>query len=338
MQQKKKGGRKDGVAATRSAARKDGIRIWPLYLLFLVFMILYIATQGSLLSTIFGAVAFFLILIILAMEFIYGGRESGYVKNIVEVLIAIGIVAVFWIILIVVLHTQNPINVVPSCSMLPVLHRGDMVVLYGTPINRLRAPVVDVSRAQAQQIFSSASSPAVCLAYRHSGSSVQISQMVQPGFSVGLFTYSGGRYSLARQQNGSAISYSCGTIPVHFNNGTTGYEAYTASVRIANTNISENLNNSVIIYKTMPQDSFYSAGDAYIIHRAYAILNQSGTYYVLTKGDNNPGLDIQYGNLPSPQSYVEGQTVLTLPYFGYLKLVISGQLAQPAGCNSTVVH
>lgn len=59
---------------------------------------------------------------------------------------------------------------------------------------------------------------------------------------------------------------------------------------------------------------------------------------MLTKGDNNPGLDIQYGNYPPNMSQVQGKVVGVIPYLGYLKLIISGNLVVPQGCNSTVIH
>jgi hypothetical protein len=66
------------------------------------------------------------------------------------------------------------------------------------------------------------------------------------------------------------------------------------------------------------------------------VLNVSGKYYVLTKGDNNPGLDLQYGNYPSNMSFIEGKVVASIPYLGYLKLALSNSFVEPSGCNSTV--
>ena len=95
-------------------------------------------------------------------------------------------------------------------------------------------------------------------------------------------------------------------------------------------------NDSVVVYQTVPQDQFYKYGDTYVVHRVYALVNVSGTYYVLTKGDNNPGLDIQYFNIPPNLTYVEGKVIGSVPFVGYLKLILSNNFVEPAGCNTTV--
>jgi hypothetical protein len=111
---------------------------------------------------------------------------------------------------------------------------------------------------------------------------------------------------------------------------------YTSGISIGGQTIVGDRNNSVVVYSTVPQDLFYQEGDGYIVHRVYAILNVSGDYYVLTKGDNNPGLDVQYSNYPANLSYVQGKVVASIPYLGYLKLILSSHFTEPAGCNSTI--
>ena len=75
-----------------------------------------------------------------------------------------------------------------------------------------------------------------------------------------------------------------------------------------------------------------------IIHRVVAALNVNGSYYILTKGDNNPGLDMEFGNYPINQSSVIGYDIATVPLIGYLKLIVSGQLGAVAGCNQTMLR
>ncbi len=91
-----------------------------------------------------------------------------------------------------------------------------------------------------------------------------------------------------------------------------------------------------MVYQTVPSDLFYKFGDSYIVHRVYAIINASGTYYLLTKGDNNPGLDMQYGNYPANLSQIQGKVVASVPYIGYIKLIFSESYTEPAGCNATM--
>jgi hypothetical protein len=73
-----------------------------------------------------------------------------------------------------------------------------------------------------------------------------------------------------------------------------------------------------------------------VIHRLYAILNVSGQYYFLTKGDNNQALDIEFENYPASKSDVLGYVIADVPVVGYVKLLLSGQVATPAGCNQTL--
>jgi hypothetical protein len=95
-------------------------------------------------------------------------------------------------------------------------------------------------------------------------------------------------------------------------------------------------NNSVVVYQTTPSDQFYKYGDSYIVHRLYAVINASGSYYVLTKGDNNPGLDMQFGNYPASLNALQGKSIASVPYLGYIKLIFTQSYTEPAGCNATL--
>ncbi len=306
----------------------------------IAFLALYILSQGSAISIIFGALAFFMLIILLVMEFVISGKEEGFRKSMVEIVVAIAIIAALWISLRFILNTNDPIDVVPSCSMLPALQRGDLIVLQGISPSEIKAPVINVSKAAFDSMTNNIRNESlVCLYYTRNGNSGSVSQFERPGSNLGLFRFTGNSYEqVSSQPSGSLVRYQCGAQPVRFSNGTVTNEAYTKSITINGTTVNENLNNSIVVYRTIPQDYFYSLGDAFIVHRAYAMLNVSGDYYVLTKGDNNPALDMQYLNYPPSFSYLSGVSILSIPYLGYLKIIISGQLLQPSGCNSTVVH
>jgi hypothetical protein len=98
--------------------------------------------------------------------------------------------------------------------------------------------------------------------------------------------------------------------------------------------VPENYSNPVVVYKTIQNDSFGGS----IIHRLVAAIDVNGTYYFLTKGDNNPALDIEFGNYPAAQSDIVGYKIADVPVLGYVKLLISGQLVTPAGCNQTILR
>jgi signal peptidase I len=226
--------------------------------------------------------------------------------------------------------------------MLPYLHRGDMIFLHGvSSISQIKAPIIDVTSSQMSMVLSSPDSESLsCVAYITNASGTYIRQTLAPGYKVGLIEDSNGVYRLVSKQeeSGNVVQYTCGTREVKLSTGQILNEAYTTSITVNNRTIAGDRNNSIVVYGTRPGDLFYEEGDAYVVHRVYAILNDSGDYYVLTKGDNNPGLDIQYGNYPPNMSQVQGKAVGVIPYLGYLKLIISGNLVVPQGCNSTVIH
>ena len=328
-------------ASTSSKSQKrQSITVWPFYILLAVLFLLYLAYQGNqVLSVVFGTAAFFVLISVIVLELFVGMQEEGYVKNILEIAAAIIAVVVLWFILRAALQTPNPLDVVPSCSMLPVLQRGDMVVLQGiSNISQIHAPIVSITKGQFTNLLNNIkNNPLSCVAYTVVNNRLKVSQMVYPGYTVGLYKQGNNSYIVPNDaQANNTIKYTCGTVNSRFSNGTIASEASTTSITIGRETITGDKNNSIIVYETVPSDAFYTEGDLYIVHRAYAVLNVQGSYYILTKGDNNPGLDIQYSNYPANLSYVEGKVIVSIPYIGYLKLLLSGSLSQPAGCNSTI--
>lgn len=315
-------------------------KTWPIYIMIILLFVLYILFQRSAsISIIIGAALFFMIIILIVLEFINGVREEGYARNVIEVVIAVVVVVAFWLGLGAALHTSAPLNVVPSCSMLPYLHRGDMIAIEGVQsIRDLKAPVVSMTAGEFDAMNRSMDGEFLsCVAYNVTHNTITVSQYVYKGYSIGLYDSALNRIVSQGEQTG-AITYTCGSRNVTFQNGTTMREAYTTAITIAGDTIIGDRNNSVIVYKTIPEDSFYQEGDAYVVHRIYAIINASGNYYVLTKGDNNPGLDMQYGNYPIKLSDIEGKVVASVPYIGYIKLILSNSFSQPAGCNFVTQH
>jgi hypothetical protein len=313
----------------------------PLYVALVIIFIAYFVFERSTgIAIILGALVFFLIVVILVLEIMNGFKEVGAKRNLMEIGIAIAVVLIIWIVLRVGLNTAYPLDVVPSCSMLPALQRGDMIVVQGVNQNNLNAPIINVSKSEWNSSFSNTNSESFqCVAYRQSGSTVKLSQFVLSGYTVGLLKTSEGTSEIvpSTSQNGLLIKYTCGTVPVTFQNGTVEQEASTTAITVGNTTIIGDRNNSIEVYQTVPQDYFYKVGDSYIVHRVYAILNVSGKYYTLTKGDNNPGLDIQYDNTPANLSkgQVGGKVIASIPYIGYVKLILSNNFVEPTGCNYT---
>jgi signal peptidase I len=334
---------KDKTKKTKQQkGKKPSINTTPLYIALIILLVIYVFEQGNSSIALFSSAGVFLLIIVLLVtEITNGVRETGYVGNVVEILAAVVIVVVIWYGLRFILNTPNPLDVVPSCSMLPTLQRGDLIALQGigSSVSSIDAPVVNVTKSEAATITSGNNESLECVAYRYSGDTIYYSQYMQPGYSLGLYksTPYGGEIVPPGAQSKNLVQYACGIQHVRFDNGTILSEAYTSSISILNKTIHGDANNSIIVYKTVPSDSFYQEGDSFIVHRVYAVLNASGEYYFLTKGDNNPGLDMQYSNYPANTSQVQGKVLFSLPYIGYLKLILSSTPTPPAGCNSTVV-
>ncbi len=333
--------------AVRTRNRKRGkkrgkpIDTLPMYIaLAILFIAYFVFERLTGLAIILGALIFFLIVVILTIEIMNGFKEVGAKRNIMEIGIAIAVVIIIWVVLRLALNTTYPLDVVPSCSMLPALQRGDMIAVQGANQNNLIAPIINVTKSEWSSSFGNINTESFqCIAYRQVGTTVRLSQFVLPGYAVGLLRTSGGTSEIVPSisQNSSLVKYTCGAVNVTFQNGTVEEEASTTAITVGNTTITGDRNNSIVVYQTVPQDYFYKEGDSYIVHRVYAILNVSGSYYTLTKGDNNPGLDIQYDNTPAnlSQGQVGGKVVASIPYVGYVKLILSNNFVEPTGCNYT---
>jgi signal peptidase I len=329
------------LARKQKTETKKGVNTLPLYVALVALFILFIIFQNkSSLAAIFGIALFMTIVILLVIEITNGVKEEGLTRNIIEIAAAIVVVLVFWFGLKALLHTNYPLDVVPSCSMLPQLRRGDLLALHGVQnVSQIKAPIISVTSSDYQAFQNNLPNEFLaCVAYQQQGGRVFVSQTIRPGYSVGLLktTSSGSVIVPSASQGANLVQYTCGSQSILFSNGTVEQEAYTTALTINGTTIYGDKNNSIVVYQTIPSDYFYQLGDSYIVHRVYAVINVSGNYVVLTKGDNNPGLDIQYGNYPINLTYIQGKVVYSIPYLGYLKLALSNSFVEPAGCNSTV--
>jgi hypothetical protein len=96
---------------------------------------LYIVTQFAL----FALLAFIALLYLLAGELLPSSGSAREVRaGIEEAVVALAAAIAAWFLLSLALQTGSPLNVVTSCSMRPVLDRGDLILLQGGAV---RAPV-----------------------------------------------------------------------------------------------------------------------------------------------------------------------------------------------------
>ena len=321
--------------------------IWLAYAWLAIFIIAY-ALSGKF---VIGLLSLVLIIFILILEVKDSIRSEGIGKSAVDIVTAVGAAVLVWILLIFLLHTTAPVDAVSSCSMLPALHRGDMVVLMGIDnfsnfISTHHLPVLNVSSASFQSMERNMSSEFLTF-YAYPGSNLStISDIVSslpPKVSLyntkclSTYAYSGNPGGYAKcavpSQNSNLIrySYSIGKVSL---SGTQYNILYTSSVSVGKATVTENYSNPVIVYQTSSKDAFSGS----IIHRIFAVLNVSGQYYFLTKGDNNQALDIEFGNYPVNESGTLGYVIADIPLLGYVKLILSGEIAVPQGCNQTILH
>ncbi|MDE1761919.1 MAG: S26 family signal peptidase [Candidatus Micrarchaeota archaeon] len=336
--------------ASSATKQKKQMPMWPLYLLLVILIIAYAVYNNP----IIGIIAFLVIvaiIVVIAKEVKEEVQEKGSREGIKSLAMAIGAAVLIWVIAIVALQTTAPINAVASCSMLPSLQRGDLVILHG--ISNLSAfarthnvPIVNVSPSAFSAMESGMNNEFLAYYAYPSNSRGNLTSYVPSSYpyTISLYNtqcvdriaYLKQGYNLAScyvgqnpSQNLIKYNYSIQNTTV---NGVQFKLIVTSAISINGTRISENYSNPIVVYSTTSSDTF--GGD--IIHRLVAVINAGGSYYTLTKGDNNPALDIQFGNYPSQHGDVLGYVIARVPVIGYAKLLLSGQFSQPAGCNQVI--
>lgn len=337
------------VEKKREGRKNNQTVLYVLYALLLVFIAAYIATGNIAL----GALAFITLIITLVAELQSSVAEEGARRTIYEIITAIVAVVVLFAVLTVVLQARfPPISAVASCSMLPTLHRGDLVILHGIPnmtafLVSHSIPIVNVSPSQMNATLANMDNEFLAFyAYDPSNESKISDLGNQQGVPIGLYNtrclniYSeqgqfGDYYRCfvgsAQGSNLIQYNYSIGSIAA---GNSTESIILTQDISIDGHEVNEDYSNPIIVYQTTPSDSF--TGD--IVHRLVAAIRAGNQYYLLTKGDNNQGLDIQFSNYPITENNTIGYVIADIPYVGYLKLIMSGQLVTPAGCNTTILR
>ncbi len=273
------------------------------------------------------------IVVFVGLEVKEGARSHGWTHEIVDTVIALLVAVALWYGFSFVLNTSSPISGVVSCSMLPNLQRGDFVIVQGAEpkayeINMTQAELDSLSGSKAVISYGgkNASIDGSIFAYCLSNRAADFcSALIADPSSVverkGAFTY---RYE------------SC---PISFSSGDTEQEPCLKSVTFHGTEYLTNFSNDIVVYQPNAGDLFAQIGD--IVHRVMFRINADGTEYYLTRGDNNPVLDLQVydygsgtGNTPVPKDRLRGKVILRVPYLGYFKLFLSGYFKEDPQCKT----
>ena len=287
------------------------------YILILAFFAAYMIS-GAWAFGIFAGIA---IIWAVALEFLRGSSEHGMGNELKETALALVLALAVWFGAGYLLHTSSPLNAIVSCSMLPHVQRGDMVILSG---DRLAAPTADVGT----------------LAGLTGTADVYES-------NVRVASVKGSIYSYCAQNAGAPLCYDFVSHPGQFTEKqgplTFGYGSCTVLftktgvrkdapcmewVEAGGNRYYENISNDVAVYAPLPDEYYSRVGD--IIHRVFLKMDADGQTYFITKGDNNPILDIQVydsasglGNKPVEVSRSKGRVLFSIPYIGYFKLFLS---------------
>lgn len=114
-----------------------------------------------------------------------------------EVVVPIAAALALWLLLTVALQTATPLNVVTSCSMVPVLERGDLIVVQG---GNIKAPLIQVNESIDE--IKAQINRSTCTAQKRS--KTQISTKCTSSISIENFTVNTLR---AEVQNSDVVVY-----------------------------------------------------------------------------------------------------------------------------------
>lgn len=300
-----------------------------IYILIAAFFIFYLVSG----VWVFGLLIGLSIVALVLLEFAQGAHEHGIKSELKETAVALILALVVWFGSGFLLQTSSPLNAIVSCSMLPHIQRGDMVVLQGGQISAPHATVSTLANSSLAQIYENGQLVAEEKGSAYSYCSLHLSEPFCSSFisspekfteKHGELTFGYGRCEsvypkTALRQMGPCVQW----------------------LEINSVRYHENLSNSVVVYQPEKNEYYSRVGD--IIHRAFILITaqDTGKTYFLTRGDNNPIFDVQVydkvsggGNRPVEVSRSKGRVILQIPLIGYLKLFISpSAIPTPEGCD-----
>jgi hypothetical protein len=314
------------------------------YLLILFFLAAYVLTKFIL----FALLCALSIVGLFVYETYRGVEEGGWKKELEEIIIAVLAGVAVWYGAGFILHTSAPLDSVVSCSMLPRMDRGDMVVLSGSEIN---APLAEVNASEWEKIKASLHTNFTCGPCTAQGEYVPYNfSMCRIGCNNACLIAINGK-PVFSEPNNSLFSYNYGLCTLRGENGSIVNDVCVKSVTMKGEEFYENFSNDVVVYAP-PENSVFAGST---IHRVLLKVSVEGKLYYLIKGDNNEVLDVQAPsrgvdagngrcvfftdareNKPVPQENIEGRVIFKVPYVGYLKLFLWGYLGTPSGCDMVV--
>jgi len=299
----------------------------------LLLLFLYVLTKHPL----FGLLAAVVLVSMALLEFYEGVRKNGWRHEAVETLKTIAIAVLLWIALTIALSTSSPISAVVSCSMVPSLARGDMIVIKGEEgysSNVIVAAEGDVAALSRNPVvhFGNMAMEVNGSMYNHCHSVADREVCAEFFGNPASFSETRGEFTFSYAQCMRSDLAGSSLVALEPCISSISYRGKTVDVR-------HDRSSDIIIYNPKPSDLFGLYGD--IVHRAVVqVRTENGTYF-LAKGDNNNVFDIQFhsdaegrGNSPVLKDQIRGKVISRIPYLGYYKLFISFYLNEDRICGT----
>lgn len=298
---------------------------------FLILFLLFLITKNIL----FAILTLISMIAIVGSEVHEGVEKHGWTHEIVDTVISLVLVLVFWFGLQFILSTASPISAIVTCSMLPNLDRGDLVIVQGSEIN---AYEISMSKEEFEKLKSYETE------VEYNGMNFSVKGSIYSYCSENQDPICSSFISEPEkftEKRGNMVFHYTKCDLKYLEEGKTVSEPCVDYVEYKGKEYPINLSHDTVVY--IPEENTYFSYVGDIIHRTYFKINVDGEIYYLAKGDNNQILDIQMysyqyelGNLPAKK--INGKEIIQIPYVGYLKLFISGLFTAPPQCNTNLEY
>ncbi|NPA22190.1 MAG: hypothetical protein GXN92_01255 [Candidatus Micrarchaeota archaeon] len=295
----------------------EKLKDWKVQLaVLLVLIALYVLTKHPLV----GVITVIFIVVAFIVELKENAKEKGWKEELKDMVVLFIIIFLGLKLLGVVLNTEAPLSAIPTCSMEPTYHRGDVIVAAGWPVETMY----------------------------HNGTFGEI-EIYYNGtlldVSIPMWSYcKSNPFSIECREFRSCPS--CfeeryGDLSVYYDFCYRGEEKEICSVAysVKGEKYPFNYSTDTIIYKPLPDSLFGPYG--LVVHRAlFALCNSTECLY-FTKGDNNNVFDFQYyfhnlGNPPVKEEQIVGKVIFRIPYLGYPRIFLSGYVQEDPYCKVTL--
>ena len=283
---------------------------------------------------IISALIVFELIYFVGIEIKQGVKKHGWKHEVVDTLIAVFIAVLLWVGASIILNTDTPVSAVASCSMLPNLERGDFIIVQGADVEAYH---ISMSESELRSLTEG---PFVAV----------VDEEEEFPIPFPLYYYcnchpSGEPCSIFLEspekvvETAGPFTYHYGLCEVNYRENMKGFGRCLEYVGFRGKNYYTNLSNDIVVYVPSEGELYRNVGD--IVHRTFFKIDVDGKNYYLTKGDNNPIMDIQVTdcnnpdvkNYPVPEENLRGKVIGRVPYLGYLKLFISGLWGEDQQCN-----